>query len=113
MMGIVYVAIRIYKCIDIKKEVLLEIFLGILIVVGYELRPTNVFPVIAMVLALPLVLSKHHVLKKILRSGIVALIAAVVFVCYRFHGQRSLFWRDSRSKLSNFILDIDGIAWKW
>lgn len=79
MMGIVYVAIRIYKCIDIKKkEVLLEIFLGILIVVGYELRPTNVFPVIAMVLALPLVLSKHHVLKKILRSGIVALIAAVV-----------------------------------
>ena len=113
MMGIVYVAIRIYKCIDIKKEVLLEIFLGILIVVGYELRPTNVFPVIAMVLALPLVLSKHHVLKKNFEIRYSCADCSSGFVCYRFHGQRSLFWRDSRSKLSNFILDIDGIAWKW
>lgn len=50
MMGIIYTAVKIYQCESKWKEIVLGILMGGLVVAGYELRPTTVFPVIAMVI---------------------------------------------------------------
>lgn len=78
MMGIIYTAVKIYQCESKWKEIVLGILMGGLVVAGYELRPTTVFPVIAMVITTPVLIYKHKMFKKIFLTGVVTLLSAVM-----------------------------------
>ena len=76
MMGIIYIAIRIYKCDAVWKEILCGVLMGACIVAGYELRPTAVFTLIAMLVTTPVLIYKRKLFKKILVTGVVTLVSA-------------------------------------
>ena len=77
-MGIIYTAVKIYQCESKWKEIVLGILMGGLVVAGYELRPTTVFPVIAMVITTPVLNYKHKMFKKIFLTGVVTLLSPVI-----------------------------------
>lgn len=70
MMGVMLFAIRCYKAKKIWSEILFAVGEGLLLVLGYEIRPTAIFPFVAIVLFTVGILRKHQILRKVLRSGI-------------------------------------------
>lgn len=72
MIGILYLATKIYKSTRIAQEILEGILLGILVIIGYELRPTAIFPFIALIITVPILIIKHKLYKKVLVIGIAA-----------------------------------------
>lgn len=78
MMGIIYTAVKIYKCESKWQEIILGIIMGILIILGYELRPTTIFPFIAMLITTPVLIYKHRMFKKFFFTGAVMFMSALV-----------------------------------
>lgn len=68
MMGIVYVGIKLYRSKSIYFEILNSILLGLLVVLGYEIRPTAIFPFIAMVMIGIIFIIKYKLYRKFFLS---------------------------------------------
>ncbi len=73
MMGILLVALLLYRSKSKLHIVLLSCILGCLVSAGYECRPTAVFPYIALVFAGTMFLLQRRQVKKILLCGVLSL----------------------------------------
>lgn len=82
-MGIIYVAVKIYKANKLCKAILLAIIEGILVFAGYQIRPTAVFGFIAIVLCSVVIVINANIVKKVLVSFLVLVITCTsLLVCY-------------------------------
>lgn len=81
MMALIYVALQIHKTASIRKELMLAAVEGFLLVLGYEIRPTAIFPWIAIVIAAILFTIKHGIYKKATRIAfLMLLISSILYL---------------------------------
>lgn len=64
MMGIIYISIKLYKSEKLVNNLLYSIILGLLVILGYEIRPTSVFPFIAIIIVGIVYIIKYKLFKK-------------------------------------------------
>lgn len=81
MMLILYLAVRLYRTRNMLVTILLGLSEGFLCFVGYSLRPTAIFPAIAVFVLSGPFIAKHKAWKK----TVVALLCAVVVMVPLFH----------------------------
>lgn len=77
-MLIIYLGICLYKTDNYKIEILLSILEGIVVIVGYFIRPTALIPFIAMFISAIILLIKHRNYKKYLRI-MISIVISIIF----------------------------------
>lgn len=71
MMLIIYISLKLYKEKKTRNQILYSIFLGGIITIGYMLRPTAIFPAIAMC---------YFLIKKIIQNGISKRLIRIIII---------------------------------
>lgn len=105
MLGIIYIGILLYRSRKIGKAILYGGLLGLLTVLGYAIRPTSFFPMIAGLILMPYMLKTLSRFKKVLLMGGVGFILAAGISGIVIHTAENTYF--SEVKESNYPI------WYW
>ena len=91
MMAIFYCSIRLYRTKKWYWELCLAAWIGGLVVLGYEIRPTAIFPFAALLCVVPVLVVRHKLYRKaILTGGVMVVVMAAAFSLFS-HMNRTYF----------------------
>ncbi len=96
MMGIIYVAQKVYKCPKKNTRILLSLIEGGLVALGYAIRPTSVFPFIAICFYGIFRIIKEKQIKKYSVATLV-LIVIVLLVTGFFNKEKNSYFNEVSS----------------
>ncbi len=91
MMAVAWLSLRLNRCRRLKIKVLYSVIMGILLFLGYQLRPTAVFPFIAALVVLTSMIKDISVVRRLLPCGVMILVTTAVLFGAFSHIRNDVF----------------------